>query len=272
MTLTLRNPLSCNLSVRGTLEMSYTVKKLAKLSGVSSRTLRFYDEIGLLKPGYYGENNYRYYEEEQLLMLQQILFFRELGFPLSDIQRIISCDDFNRIEALKSHKNILRQDLERTQNLIKTIDKTIAHLRGEIEMKNEEFYYGFDSEKQKQYEKDLVKKGVVSQEFLNECKEKTKQWSEKDKADFMQEGEEINKAFVMAIQKKLKPSSNEVQTLVRRHYAWIKRSWTPTRESYIGLSQMYQTPEFKKFFEGHHPELLDFIVEAMKEFAETELN
>ena len=80
--------------------MPYTVNKLARLSGVSSRTLRFYDEIGLLKPAFYGENQYRYYEEEQLLMLQQILFFRELGFPLSDIQRIIECDDFNKIESL----------------------------------------------------------------------------------------------------------------------------------------------------------------------------
>jgi DNA-binding transcriptional MerR regulator len=68
--------------------MAYTVNKLAKLSGVSVRTLHFYDEIGLLEPAYYGDNNYRYYEEEQLLMLQQILFFRELGFPLIDIQRI----------------------------------------------------------------------------------------------------------------------------------------------------------------------------------------
>ncbi len=67
--------------------MSYTVKKLSKLSGISIRTLRFYDRIGLLRPAFYGENNYRYYEEEQILMLQQILFYRELGFPLSDIQR-----------------------------------------------------------------------------------------------------------------------------------------------------------------------------------------
>ena len=252
--------------------MSYTVKKLAKLSGVSPRTLRFYDEIGLLKPGYYGENNYRYYEEEQLLMLQQILFFRELGFPLSDIQRMIRCDDFNKIEALKSHKNILSHDLERTQNLIKTIDKTIAHLKGEIQMNNEEFYYGFDSEKQKQYEQDLVNKGIVSQEFMNECTKKTKQWSEKDKADFLQEGEEMNKAFVMALQEKLKPSSNEVQALVRRHYTWIKRTWTPTRESYIGLSELYQSPEFKAFFDSHSPALLMFLVEAMQIFAETEFN
>lgn len=69
--------------------MAYTVKKLEKLSGISIRALRFYDEIGLLKPAYYGENNHRYYEEKQLLMLQQILFFRALGFSLADIQRII---------------------------------------------------------------------------------------------------------------------------------------------------------------------------------------
>lgn len=65
--------------------MPYTVNKLAKLSGVSVRTLHFYDEVGLLKPAYYVENNYRYYEEEQLLLLQQILFYRELGFQLNDI-------------------------------------------------------------------------------------------------------------------------------------------------------------------------------------------
>ena len=89
--------------------MSYTVNRLAKLSGVSSRTLRFYDEIGLLKPAFYGDNQYRYYEEEQLLMLQQILFFRELGFPLSDIQRILSSNDFDKIESLKLHKSMLQK-------------------------------------------------------------------------------------------------------------------------------------------------------------------
>ncbi|HEV2614477.1 MAG TPA: MerR family transcriptional regulator [Gammaproteobacteria bacterium] len=123
--------------------MSYTVKKLATLSGISIRTLRHYDTIGLLKPAYYGDNHYRYYEEEQILMLQQILFYRELGFPLNEIQRIISCDDFNTIDALMSHKQILAQSLDRTQKLIKTIDHTIAHLRGEITMRNEELFTGF---------------------------------------------------------------------------------------------------------------------------------
>lgn len=123
--------------------MSYTVKKLAKLSGVSIRTLRFYDAIGLLKPAYYGENNYRYYEQEQILLLQQILFYRELGFPLNHIQKIMSSDEFNKLDALLSHKQILEQSLDRTKKLIKTIDQTIAHLRGKITMHDEELFVGF---------------------------------------------------------------------------------------------------------------------------------
>jgi DNA-binding transcriptional MerR regulator len=123
--------------------MSYTVKKLATLSGVSIRTLRFYDSIGLLKPAYYGDNHYRYYEEEQILMLQQILFYRELNFSLIDIQKMISGNDFNKIDALISHKKILEQNLDRTKKLIHTIDQTIAHLRGKITMRNEELFVGF---------------------------------------------------------------------------------------------------------------------------------
>lgn len=251
--------------------MLFTVNKLAKLSGVSSRTLRFYDKIGILEPAYYGENHYRYYEEEQLLMLQQILFFRELGFSLSDIKRIINYDDFDKIKALKSHKNILKQDLERTNSLIKTIDKTIAHLRGKKEMKAEEIYYGFDSEIQKKHEKYLIDKGILTQEFIDECNRKIKNWSDKEKNDFLHEGEKIMEAIIIAIEKPLTPTSEEVQTLMRKHYHWIERSWTPTKKSYIDLAQLYQTNEFRDFFDRRHPKLLDFMVASMKVFAENVL-
>ena len=109
--------------------MSYTVKKLATLSGVSARTLHWYDEIGLLKPAYYGDNSYRYYEEEQLLLLQQILFFRELGFNLNDIQKMLTSSDFDKVRALHAHKQTLAEDVNRMQELIQTIDKTILHLK-----------------------------------------------------------------------------------------------------------------------------------------------
>lgn len=129
--------------IDGKNKMSYTVLKLAKLSGVSIRTLHFYDAIGLLKPAYHGENNYRYYEEEQIFLLQQILFYRELGFSLKDIQCIISSDDFNKIDALLSHKQVLMQNFNRTKQLMKTIDQTIARLRGQITMSDEGLFSGF---------------------------------------------------------------------------------------------------------------------------------
>src|SRR4029434_8257662 len=108
--------------------MAYTVKQVARMSGVSVRTLHFYDEVGLLKPAYVGENGYRFYEEPQLLTLQQILFYRELGFELKPITGILGRSDFDRIAALESHRKSLRKNLASTRKLIVTIDKTIEYL------------------------------------------------------------------------------------------------------------------------------------------------
>ena len=251
--------------------MAYTVNKLAKLSGVSIRTLRFYDEIGILKPAYYGDNQYRYYEEEQLLILQQILFYRELGFSLVDIKRIIQSDDFNKIEALTSHRHVLEQGIDRTQQLLNTIDKTIAYLKGNAKMKNEELYYGFDSEKQKEHEKYLVTEGIVTQDFLDECNKKVKNWSDKEKNAFIQDIERIMRSLIAALEEHDLPSSNTVQQLMREHYQWLERTWSPTKESYLGLIDLYKTPGFKKFYDDRHPKLLAFMVQAMQFYAEHNL-
>src|SRR5258705_6637928 len=113
------------------------------MSGVSVRTLHFYDETGLLKPSYYGANGYRFYEEPQLLTLQQILFYRELGFELKQIKQILDRADFEKVAALESHRKVLQKNLTRTRTLIETIDKTIKHLKGTKKMKNEEMFAGF---------------------------------------------------------------------------------------------------------------------------------
>jgi len=110
---------------------------------ISVRTLHFYDETGLLKPAYHGPNGYRYYEEPQLLTLQQILFYRELGFELKQIERILGGPDFEKVTALESHRQVLEKNLTRTRTLIETIDKTIQHLKGTKTMKSEEMFAGF---------------------------------------------------------------------------------------------------------------------------------
>src|SRR5437870_10265886 len=124
--------------------MTYTVKQVAAMSGVSVRTLHFYDETGLLKPAYYGANGYRFYEEPQLLTLQQILFYRELGFELKQIERILGRADFEKVAALQSHRKVLQRNLARTRTLIETIDKTIEHLKGRKKMKSDEMFVGFN--------------------------------------------------------------------------------------------------------------------------------
>ncbi len=123
--------------------MAYTVKQLAVMSGVTVRTLHFFDEMALLKPAYTRTNGYRIYEEPQLLMLQQILFYRELGFELKRIKEILSQRQFEKIAALKSHRQVLEKNVARTRTLIDTIDKTLSHLKGTKKMKGEELFIGF---------------------------------------------------------------------------------------------------------------------------------
>jgi DNA-binding transcriptional MerR regulator len=123
--------------------MGYAVKQVSKMSGVSVRTLHFYEEMGLLKPAKHPLNGYRVYEEAQLLTLQQILFYRELGFELKRIKEILGRADFEKVAALRSHREVLKKNLARTRTLIETIDKTIKHLKGTRKMKSEHMFLGF---------------------------------------------------------------------------------------------------------------------------------
>lgn len=123
--------------------MAYTVKQVATMSGVSVRTLHFYDEQGLLKPARRGPGGYRFYEQPHLLRLQQILFYRELGFPLKRIKQIVGRPGFQKLAALESHRTTLQQNLARTRSLIETIDKTARHLKGTRKMTSEELFSGF---------------------------------------------------------------------------------------------------------------------------------
>lgn len=117
-----------------------TVKQLSKLAGVTPRTLHHYDEIGLLKPTRVGDNGYRYYGDESVLRLQQILFYRELGIPLEDIKKIMARRDFDVMGALHSHKEALQQQVVRLNRLINTVDNTINHLKGNHPMSDKAYF------------------------------------------------------------------------------------------------------------------------------------
>jgi DNA-binding transcriptional MerR regulator len=254
--------------------MAYTVKKLAQISGVSIRTLHFYDEIGLLKPAYHGSNGYRYYEEPQLLLLQQILFFRELGFELKQIQQMVTRGDFNKLVTLTSHRQVLQKNLERIKQLIETIDQTINHLKGTTKMKDpRELYYGFSKEQQKQYETQLIERfGVAAKVHIDESHQNVKNWSQADWVRSKKEFTEVCQALSGAIANNLSPDSKEVQAITKNHYLWLKRFWTPVRDSYAGYGQFIADSNLRLSYEVYHPQLPEFIAKAIQVFAKNELS
>jgi len=254
--------------------MNYTVNTLANLSGVSVRTLRFYDEIGLLKPAFVAENGYRYYGQEQLLQLQQILFFRELGFELKQIQQILQASDFDRMKALQSHKIVLRNNIKRLHELTKTIDTTINHLEGKQEMKDKELFKGFDVEqfraKKPGYDTYVIEQGWATKEELDAHSSKT--WKKEDWQQQKQLMDEGAKLWISAIERQLKPTSSEVQKLTNELYKQICQYWTPDKEKFIGLGQLYlENPDFRAMWDNYHPKLAQFMADAMKVYAENKL-
>jgi DNA-binding transcriptional MerR regulator len=134
--------------MRGIVTM-YTVKQLSELAGVSIRTLHYYDEIELLKPSAVGDNGYRYYDEDAVYRLQQILFFREMDLGLLQIKDIVDSPDFDLVAALNQHRDALQAKIDRLQNLIQTVDSTIMHLVGEVEMSKKQLFTAFNEEEEK---------------------------------------------------------------------------------------------------------------------------
>lgn len=151
--------------------MEYTIKKLGQLAGVSTRTLRYYDEIGILKPARISSSGYRIYGQKEIDILQQILFYRELGFNLSDIREILSSPDFDKVKALKEHKKRLIEKRSQIDLLIKNVEKSIAYTEGRIKMSDKEKFEGF---KQRLIEKNEEKYGEeIREKYGAEAVEKS---------------------------------------------------------------------------------------------------
>lgn len=250
--------------------MAYTVQKLAALSGVSVRTLHHYDEIGLLKPAYYGENGYRYYEEEQMLLLQQILFFRKLGFELKKIRELLKKGDFDKLAALLSHRKLLIKQLGDTRALIETIDNTIKHLQGKKKMKAEQFFEGLNSPKQKEYEKYLIERGKCSAEEIERSRKRLENWTKGDWHKMQENWELIMRGYVEAIKNHTRPDAPESLELVQRHLDHLKQFFgmvIEKKDLFESAKAQFEHPDWQKTFANYHPQLLEFMLESIEAYA-----
>jgi DNA-binding transcriptional MerR regulator len=239
----------------------FTVKQLSKLAGVTPRTLHHYDEIGLLKPSRVGDNGYRYYGEESVLRLQQILFYRELDIPLEDIKKIIGRRDFDVLGALQSHKDALRKQVTRLNRLINTVDNTINHLKGNNTMSDKAYFEGFSEEEQEKYA--LEAEQMYDPETVRESNRKWKAYSAAKKESIMAEGKAIYQDMIAAMPKGA--DSQEVQEIVERWRKHMDYFWTPKLDQLLALANGYNDePRFKANFDKMHPQLAEFIREAVK--------
>ncbi len=260
-------------SKRKVVPVAYTVKELAQISGVSVRTLHFYDEIGLLKPAWCGDNGYRYYEEEQLLLLQQILFYRELGFELKQIQDLLRQSDFDKVEALKSHKKLLLQNKKRMLELLQTVDKTIDKLTRRVTMQDKELFAGFDNKQQKHYDQHVIDRyGSDAKQAIAQRNTTMSKLTPAELAQYNKAYDDLMQEIMQVFKKGLATSSPAVQELVRKHYEWEKLFWLPDCDSYKAQAKMtVEYPYLREYFENLQVGLAQFLAEAMVLFADHEL-
>ncbi|RDW21107.1 MerR family transcriptional regulator [Oceanobacillus arenosus] len=225
--------------------MEYTVKKLAQLSGISGRTLRYYDQIGLLKPSRINSSGYRIYGQKEVDLLQQILFYRELEIGLEEIMNIIQDPHFNQTEALKDHYKKLMQKRAHLDNLMATVEKTIGSFEGGIPMQDKEKFAAFKEnmmdENEKKYGIEIREK--YGEDTVNASNAKLRGMSEEDFEAMNKLSEEIflllEQAFATG-----DPASEIAQELAAKHKAWLMFSWPSySKEAHAGLAEMYVADE-----------------------------
>lgn len=249
---------------------AYTVSGLARLAGVSVRTLHHYDQIWLLKPAARTAAGYRLYGQRELLRLQQILLFREIDMPLDEVRRILDDPAFDPLEALRRHRQSLQQRIRRLTRLLNTIDRTITRLtEDDMTLTDEELYAGFTPEQRERYRREA--RQMYDPALVDESEKRVKKMTRAQWTAVGAEGEAVTAGLAALADRD--PGDPEVQALIARHHAWIENFYPCSGEVYRGLGQGYaQHPEFRAFYEKYRPNLADFMAAAMAIYADQVLD
>ncbi|MEK3889134.1 MerR family transcriptional regulator [Bacillus sp. FSL K6-3431] len=241
------------------------VKEVANLVGISVRTLHHYDEIGLLIPQETTESGYRIYSEDNLETLQQILFFKELGFPLKKIKEVINSPSFDRQEALDLHRKMLLDKRNRLDQMIATIEKTMKYSKGEIEMSNKEKFEGFDFS-QNPYEQEARERW--GDKAVDKANAKVESMTKDKKKDFEETFNAIYRK--LADIRHIAPESEEAQTGIKEWFEFLNKMGDYSLNAFKGLGQMYIDDErFTKNIDQFGEGLAKFMCDAMAVFADT---
>lgn len=240
-----------------------TVKQLSRLTGITTRTLHYYDEIGLLPPTRVAANGYRMYDEAAQLRLQQILFYRELQVPLAEIRTLMTRDDFDIMAALQSHREALSKQAARLQGLISTVDHTIRHLKGQQKMNSAKIFEGLNQSQEQAYAAEAER--LYDSDTVRASQQQWRGYGKDQQQAVMDEGNQIYAAIAAAIP--LGADSAAVQELVQRWRDHMAYFWVPQLEQLESLARVYsEDPRFKANFDKVHPELAVFMLHAVQHY------
>ena len=231
--------------------MEYTIKKLAEMAGISTRTLRYYDEIGLLKPCRVNSSGYRIYGEKEVDILQQILLYRSMDIRLEEIENIISNSSFDICQSLIKHRENLISRRNQLDQLILTVEKTIEYKKGEISMSNKEKFEGFKKESLEENERKYGKE--IRDKYGKETVEASnKKFMNMNEEDFnkMNKVEESIFNGLLEVVNTGDLESNVAKEVYENHKKWLSFTWPSySKEAHIGLAEMYVADErFTKYY------------------------
>ena len=245
----------------------YKIKEVSELAGVSIRTLHYYDQIGLLKPAYIEENGYRLYDEDNLVRLHQILFFKEMDLPLGSIKNILDDPQFNQLDALMNHKKVLVEKRKRLENIIQSIDQAVVMVKGGREMSKKEMFEPFDMSKveahQEKYWKEVKEKYEGSEPF-QQSQNKISSYHAGDWEAIEKERQHIYQSLANLMDRD--PADSEVQQVV---YEWrmliTKHFYDCTPEIFKGLGEMYIADQrFTDNIDQTRPGLAQYLHDAIQ--------
>lgn len=246
--------------------MEYTVQKLGRLAGISTRTLRYYDEIGILKPARINSSGYRIYGKEEVDRLQQILFYRELGVSLDSIKNIITSPSFDGVDALREHREKLLEKRKQLDLLITNVDKTISLTEGGIKMSDQEKFEGFKQkmidDNEKKYGKEIRKK--YGNDVIDKSNKMIKGMTEEQYKQLEELGETVIDTLKAAFATG-DPAGELAQKAADLHRQWLNYSWDHyTEEAHAGLAQMYVDDErFTAYYDKDQPGTAAFLRDAI---------
>ena len=250
--------------------MEYTVKLLADLAGITPRTLRWYDKMGLLKPARVTEAGYRIYGPREVDRLQDILFYRELGLELSAIRRILDDPSFNRQSALQSHLAELESRKNHLEDLILTVRKTIDDIEGGTKMSDREKFETFKrrvvAANEEQYGREIRKK--YGDEAVDRSNANILALTEAEYQQWKDLGEEIITALTHAVENGENPTGAEGQRIAALHCRWLSYSWEAyTPQAHAGLGQLYTADErFTAYYDKAVPGCAAFLRDAISAY------